>query len=168
MTDHFESWVNGMDEDMYEDWLDNTATEAQEEKALNLRSPLSEKEEEDIEAQQEYIPDSGRKEVNTNDDGQVYDNRDIPPRRINAEVILDPITRRIREIRQKPETVTINPHLEPIGVDTPDRSLVARDRHALRSPIGPGVTASPQTRTSFRQRLSNISTRLKSLFRGKS
>lgn len=54
MTDHFDKWINGMSEQEYEDWLDSDATTAQEEKALNIRTPLTENEQEDMELAQEF------------------------------------------------------------------------------------------------------------------
>lgn len=100
MTDSFEKWINGMQEQMYEDWLEDKATEAQEEKALNIRTPLSEEEEDDLEMQQTYreeLPESRNREVDT----QVYDNRDQPAKRFYAEVIMPPTGRApiIRPIR---------------------------------------------------------------------
>jgi len=79
----------------YEDWLDDDATSNQEEKALNIRTPLSKEEEEEIEAEQVYVPETARREI------EVYDNRDLPPKRITrtleipqqrgAPIIIKPI-----------------------------------------------------------------------------
>jgi len=40
MTDAFEKWIKGMDDLMYAEWIEEEATEAQEEKALNIRTPI--------------------------------------------------------------------------------------------------------------------------------
>lgn len=86
--DAFERWIKGMDDDMYIEWLEDKATEAQEEKALNIRTPLSNSEMEQIEREQEYSEETSNiKQV----DDIVYDNRDLPPitRTITIEIPRD-------------------------------------------------------------------------------
>jgi len=103
MTDHFDKWINSMSDMEYEDWLDDDATSNQEEKALNIRTPLSKEEEEEIEAEQVYVPETARREI------EVYDNRDLPPKRITrtleipqqigAPIIIKPIEEGITMVR---------------------------------------------------------------------
>lgn len=88
MTDSFEAWINGMTEEQYTDWIEDKATEKQEEKALNIRTPLSESEMSQIEREQEYSEETSNiKQV----DDIVYDNRDLPPitRTITIEIPRD-------------------------------------------------------------------------------
>lgn len=59
----FYEWVNGMDEQEYQDWLEFDASDDQEDKALDIRTPLTEEEEEDIEEEQEYIPPTRQEQV---------------------------------------------------------------------------------------------------------
>lgn len=131
--DAFERWINGMNEEMYVDWLEDTATEAQEEKALNIRQPLDDDELEAMEREQEYIPESRQKEI------EVYDNRDLPPKKIYAEVILPPTGRA--------------PIIKPI---TPQTSLppvqTSLDR-MIQQPTLPRQQPQPQPRKSFSQRV---------------
>lgn len=86
MTDNFENWINGMKEDMYIDWLEDTATEAQEEKALNIRQPLDREELAEYERMQEYEVESGSKHKEI----EVRDNRDLPPTRHSVDIIIPP------------------------------------------------------------------------------
>lgn len=59
MTDAFEAWIKGMSDDEYEDWLEapfseGGASDAQEEKALNIREAPTPQELEDLELEQEF------------------------------------------------------------------------------------------------------------------
>jgi hypothetical protein len=65
MTDAFEKWINSFNEDDYNDWVDNNATDAQLEKALNIRQPESEKESEELEKEQEYRESEEREQQKT-------------------------------------------------------------------------------------------------------
>jgi hypothetical protein len=59
MTDAFEKWINSMSDDEYEDMLDesnpNGFSDAQQEKALNIREAPTQQELEDFELEQEFI-----------------------------------------------------------------------------------------------------------------
>lgn len=92
MTDHFEAWINGMTEEQYTDWLEDEATEAQEDKALNIRTPLSEGELSEMEREQEFIPTSEIIEVEQprKQPTIVYDNRDMPIFRVPAIIVKEP------------------------------------------------------------------------------
>lgn len=106
MTDAFEAWINSMSDNEYEDMLDDPDgfTDAQEEKALNIRSRPEGNELEELEKEQEFVEPEQQVEQQT-------------PR----------IT--IQETEQ--EFVRVEPTTEPIGVDLPDRSFVPRERPAL-------------------------------------
>ena len=67
-----------MTETQYEDWLEDDASQLQEEKALNIRTPLSEQESEDIESEQMSEPSRTT---------EVYDTRDIKPEIKTVQVI---------------------------------------------------------------------------------
>lgn len=59
MPDHFDTWINSMSDDEYEDWLEapfsqGGASDAQEEKALNIRTPPTNEEIEALEDEQEF------------------------------------------------------------------------------------------------------------------
>lgn len=56
MTDHFDEWINSMTDNEYSNWLEDEATEAQEEKALNIREAPTDEELEDIEDEQTFPP----------------------------------------------------------------------------------------------------------------
>ena len=59
MTDAFEKWINSFSDEEYEEMLDednpNGFTDAQQEKALNIREPPTKEEIEDLEKEQEFI-----------------------------------------------------------------------------------------------------------------
>lgn len=131
MTDAFEKWIMGMDDGMYEDWLDDTATDAQTDVALEIREPLSDIELAEIEREQEYIPESRQKEVVTD----VYDNRDLPQKKIYAEVILPPTGRA--------------PIIKPI-TNTTGQPIITQP---ISQPALPRQPIQPQPRKSFSQRV---------------
>ena len=63
MTDSFERWIMGMSEEDYEDWLEDDASDKQEEKALNIREPISDDEQEDLTREQESLPTTRDDEI---------------------------------------------------------------------------------------------------------
>lgn len=76
MTDNFDKWINGMSDEQYDTWLNDKASDLQEEKALNIREPASAQELADLERQQEgTIPVTPRTPTT---DNIVYDTRDLP------------------------------------------------------------------------------------------
>lgn len=90
----FEEFINDFMDGEYEDWIEGEdttwngepvkgASEKQAEFARSVRAPLSEQEEEDIEDQQEYIPEQSRVQ-------EVYDNRDLQPVRRQAVIQYNP------------------------------------------------------------------------------
>ena len=56
MTDAFENWISSFEDDDYIDWLENKATDAQKEKALNIRETMDESELEEMEQEQTAKP----------------------------------------------------------------------------------------------------------------
>ena len=54
MTDHFDKWINSMSDDDYIDFLDEDGTDAQIEKALNIRDRPTEEELDELEREQEF------------------------------------------------------------------------------------------------------------------
>ena len=58
MTDHFDKWINSMSDDEYDEMLDESNpfgfSDAQEEKALNIRAPPTKEEQEDLDAMQTF------------------------------------------------------------------------------------------------------------------
>lgn len=58
MTDSFEKWINSFTDEEYDEMLDddnpNGFTDAQQEKALNIRQPPTKQELEDLELEQEF------------------------------------------------------------------------------------------------------------------
>lgn len=138
MTDSFEKWINGMNEDMYEDWLEDTATDLQQEKALNIRTPLNESETEDIEAEQTFEQPSRVVEV--------YDNRDLPPIRRNVT---------IEQYYGQPPIIIPQTPVEESRIVLP---------RVGQAPTLPKPIIQPQ-RTTIRQRFASFGSRITSLFR---
>lgn len=102
MTDHFDIWINSMSDDEYEDWLEDEATDAQEKKALNIRTPVSQEVAEEIVEGQEsqkveevYDTREGVKTPATpvSKIVVVTDNRDLPPVRVTKDIIIPPTGR---------------------------------------------------------------------------
>lgn len=114
MTDSFEKWIMGMSEEQYDNWLDDDATSAQEEKALNIRQRLSEEELEDMEREQEFIPSRVI---------EVGDNRELPPIKRDVTILIPQDKRSIPTIQTQK---TITPVQPQPRIQPPAQPQVAR------------------------------------------
>lgn len=120
MTDHFDKWINGMSDEQYEDWIQDDATSAQEEKALNIRTQLSEQEEQDIEKEQEFTPE--QESIRKIQEVEIFAKAPVKPfkqPRIDSEEIPEQLRPIIVEQRviSKPEPVVLS-QSSPIAIDT--------------------------------------------------
>lgn len=125
MTDAFENWINGMTDQEYEDWLEDDASPAQEEKALNIRTPPTEQDQDDVDALQEYEDNEAsreRQQIEQEEERErerirasrvqdVYDNRDLPPEREYA--IIERSASNNQPIRVTPIKDINEPILQP-------------------------------------------------------
>lgn len=129
MTDSFEKWIKGMDDGEFEDWLDGTHevpvldekgnkmydaygnlitkeigfSSRQEDKALNIREPLTDQEE------QEQVSEQVSTVERINVPQEVYDNRDLRPIRKTVTIDYSEATHEAKIIEQKP---TIQPQID--------------------------------------------------------
>lgn len=176
MTDSFEAWINGMSDEDYEEFIDSDGTDLQVEKALNIRTPPSKQDEEDLEAlqygeepediQQSRVEQIAEPEI-------VYDNRDLPPERRNVtiEIPRDGTPARVlpRQTQYETRSTTINPPQLPQQPQPPQQTTF-RTQPPIQTRIQPQqVTRLP--RQSFTQRIrtsfSNIASRLNPFRRNK-
>jgi len=103
--DKFEDFVNYFEDPDYEDWLYNEATESQREKALNIRTPLNEDELATYEREQQYIPQSGTREIETRVVNRGIITKPEAPVRVASKSPI--VITRIRDAsRQLPQTGT--------------------------------------------------------------
>lgn len=153
MTDAFDKWINGMSDEEYEDWLEDEATNAQEEKALNIRTPPSKQEEEDMEALQEYEDNERTRQEEIEEEQQreqerirasrveeiVYDNRDLPVQEEIAIIRKDPSTNRVQVqpikepevVQQQPQQSETQPRITITSVGTaPKQPTVQQPRQS--------------------------------------
>lgn len=81
-----------MTDEQYDNWLENEASEAQEEKALNIRQPLNDDELSEMERQQEFTPTSEIIQVEQPKQQPtiVYDRRDMPIFKVPAIIVQEP------------------------------------------------------------------------------
>ena len=94
-VERFSKFINDFDEGEYEKYIEgneatwkdgNTVKEPtgkQIDLALTVRTPASEEEEDEIDREQSFAPDSGIKQIDTE---PVYDNRDVQPSRVNVTI----------------------------------------------------------------------------------
>lgn len=158
MTDSFEKWINGMSDTQYEDWLDDEATEKQEEIALNIREPLSDEELEQIEQEQYYRPPTRPEpeiEKQPTIPDQIYDFRDLPPKVLPAKVIIPPTGK--APIVIPPTRIIYGISGAPIKQAPSIRPTLPKSTPMKR----------PNIFTRFRTRITSFRTRITSFFRRK-
>ena len=155
--DRFEKFISYFEDEEYEKWIDGEnavwkedeikgASDAQRERAMSLRTPVSMQEEEDIEAQQVFVEqESGVRTVD------VGDNRDLPI--IRRPVILE------TQATQPPRIVEPTPQERVIL--TPEKERVPLIR--FTQPTHP-VTVQKQ-QSSIRQAIAGLRARLASILR---
>lgn len=136
MTDHFDKWINSMSDLEYEDWLEAPApigaTDRQEEKALNIRTPPTKEELEDLELEQEFeeVEERGKPEQLEEREERI---------RIERKEAREPITKEI-SIPRGVDKVTVTELPQRVGapiIQTKVGERITMVRPAIPKPMIP-------------------------------
>lgn len=141
--DEYEKYINGD----YAKWSDGEihhATDKQIDLALQFRTPASEEEEDRVNEEQQYIPESRVEQVRMPE--EVYDNRDLPRIRRNVQVEVNPTTNQIEQVGEQPK--------EMPRVDLQRKQVERQVQQELRQ-------STTRQRTSFIQRLTSFFSRFR-------
>lgn len=140
MTDDFEKWINSMSDDEYIDRLESDRdnggfSDAQKEKALNIREPPNDTELRELEQSQEgnveIRPTTPLPQAPTSRN-IIYDNRDIPRQPEQPPSIRKNIIQRIRKPKPQPTTQQVQPVQTSRPAPTRIQKLVSRIKRFFR------------------------------------
>jgi len=183
----FEDWVNGMMEDEYGEWLQNDATDKQAEKALNIREPPDKQDDVIIEDEQTYVPEQEQEPQAP----KIYNEQEerILPSVTYDEHVITPSQAPIRIRSRSPitfEPIESTEETQREVIDNmPIENPIKQIKNQLYHPKIPKTPMYPfrledyrkpmkvtnvrnrvsKPRTSFRQRLSNVGSRIRGFFR---
>jgi hypothetical protein len=175
MTDSFEKWINSMSEQDYADFVDeddpDSGTDAQIEKALNIRTPITQQDEDDLDAMQEGIQDRDYSRVEQiQEPEEIYDNRDLPPvtRNVTIEIPRDNSPPRILPRQQVRDTrQPINTPSLPRQPQQPQPQQTIRQQQVQPRMQQPQVQVRPSFTQRIRTSISNTLGRLNPFRRNK-